>query len=83
MGGVTKWRNACTLDECDVNHVRKDDGTIWGNGVRFLPAQQFVDPIYFTRLGVRFIWQDDVCTLLVFFTHAHCAFGLRLLPPLQ
>ena len=62
LGGVTAWRNTCALDGvvvCDQSRFRKDDGSLWGNGTRFLAARLVVDPAYFERLQLRYVWQDD------------------------
>ena len=63
LGGVTAWRAKCNSGPpiiCDKGQVKKDDGTPWGAGVRFLDARLFVDPDYFTRaLRVPFLWTDE------------------------
>ena len=63
LGGVTNWRAKCASGPpivCDKGQVKKDDGTRWGAGVRFLDARLFVDPAYFTRaLRVPYMWTDE------------------------
>ena len=59
MGGVSQWHATCEINECDFGRKKRDDGTRWGAGVRYLPPYIFVDPAYFRDMGVPFIWQDD------------------------
>ena len=62
LGGVTAWRKKCNSHPsfvCDKGEVKKDDGTPWGSGVHFLDARLFVDPAYFWKRKLPFLWSDE------------------------